>query len=100
MIDNKILTKKLEQLRIDESIAGMSVAITNHEKTIYNQGFGYESAMRPEIPTCPDALYKIASITIRGSNTINSILKRVAIIFNHFAVDIQAHMVCHLLKSF
>ena len=63
MLNAQILTEKLEQLRIRENIAGMSVAVTDREKVIYNQGFGFESAMRPEIPTCPDALYKIASIT-------------------------------------
>lgn len=44
-------------------MAGMSVAVTGGEKIIYKQGFGFESAMRPEVPAYADAMFKIASIT-------------------------------------
>lgn len=63
MFDEKQFTEYLEKLRMENNVAGMSVAITDCEKIIYKQGFGFESAMRPEIPTYPDALYKIASMT-------------------------------------
>ena len=63
MLDVKVLTEKLEQLRIDDCVAGMSVAITDGDKMIYNQGFGFENAMRPEVPAYADALFKIASMT-------------------------------------
>jgi CubicO group peptidase (beta-lactamase class C family) len=32
-------------------------------ETIYKAGFGFESALRPDVPAYPDAMYKIASMT-------------------------------------
>ena len=63
MLDSKMLTQILENLRTEKRIAGMSVAVTDVNGTIYKAGFGYESALRPEVPTYPDAMYKIASMT-------------------------------------
>lgn len=63
MFDQKKLTEYLEELRVENRVAGMSVAVTDCEKIIYKQGFGFENAMRPEVPTYPDAMYKIASMT-------------------------------------
>lgn len=63
MLNSKLLTERIEQLRIENNIAGMSVAVTDINGTIYKAGFGYENALRPEVPTYPDAMYKIASMT-------------------------------------
>lgn len=63
MFNEKQFTEYLEKLRQEHRVAGMSVAITDGEKIIYKQGFGFESAMRPEVPAYADAMYKIASMT-------------------------------------
>ena len=63
MLDLELLTEKLEEIRIKNNIAGMSVAVTDFNGTIYKKGFGFENALRPEVPTYPDAMYKIASMT-------------------------------------
>ena len=63
MFNEKEFTEYLEKLREEHRVAGMSVAITDGEKIIYKQGFGFESAMRPEVPAYADALFKIASMT-------------------------------------
>ncbi|MBQ7767763.1 MAG: serine hydrolase [Oscillospiraceae bacterium] len=63
MLDFKLLTEKIEEIRIKNNIAGMSVAVTDINGTIYKKGFGFENALRPEVPTYPDAMYKIASMT-------------------------------------
>ena len=63
MLDFSLLTGKIEEYRVKHNVAGMSVAITDLNKTIYKAGFGYENALRPEVATYPDALYKIASMT-------------------------------------
>lgn len=63
MLNSKLLTERIEQLRLENNIAGMSVAVTDINGTIYKAGFGYENALRPEVPTYPDAMYKIASMT-------------------------------------
>ena len=39
------------------------MAVTDCHKVIYKQSFGFENAMRPEVPTHPDTLYVIASMT-------------------------------------
>lgn len=57
------MTEKLEQLRIENKIAGMAVAVTDREKVIYSAGFGFDSAVRPDVPAFPNAMYKIASVT-------------------------------------
>lgn len=63
MFDDKQFTEYLEKLRVEHRVAGMSVAITDGDKIIYKQGFGFESAMRPEVPAYADAIFKIASMT-------------------------------------
>jgi CubicO group peptidase (beta-lactamase class C family) len=63
MFNEKQFTEYLEKVREENHVAGMSVAITDGEKIIYKQGFGFESAMRPEVPAYADALFKIASMT-------------------------------------
>ena len=63
MLNTKLLAEKLEQIRRNNHIAGLSVAVTDVNGVLYKAGFGFENAMRPEIPTYPDAMYKIASMT-------------------------------------
>ncbi len=63
MLDTKAVTEALEKIRIENNIAGMSVAVTDVNGTIYKAGFGFENAIRPEVRTYPDAMYKIASMT-------------------------------------
>lgn len=63
MFNEKALTEALEKMRLENNVAGMSVAVTDNSKMVYNQGFGYENALRPEVPTYLDAMYKIASMT-------------------------------------
>jgi len=63
MLDFEILTEKIEEIRIKNNIAGMSVAVTDVNGVLYKAGFGCENTLRPDIPTYPDALYKIASMT-------------------------------------
>ena len=63
MLDFCLLTEKIEEIRTKNQIAGMSVAVTDVNGTIYKKGFGFENALRPEVPTYPDAMYKIASMT-------------------------------------
>lgn len=63
MLDFKQLTGVIEQYRTENHIAGMSVAVTDINGTVYKEGFGYENALRPQIATYPDAMYKIASMT-------------------------------------
>lgn len=63
MFDQAKLSEYLEECRVAEHVAGMSVAVTDGEKVIYKQGFGFESAMRPDVPAYADALFKIASMT-------------------------------------
>ena len=62
-MDKKILTEKLEQMRVDSCVAGMSVAVTDREKIIYSEGFGVESVERPEVPHGADSMFRIASMT-------------------------------------
>lgn len=63
MLTPKRLTEKIEEIRIKNNIAGMSVAITDVNGVLYKEGFGFENALRPEVRTYPDAMYKIASMT-------------------------------------
>ena len=63
MINEKLLTEMIEKMRVEYNIAGMSVAVTDVNGTLYKAGFGFENSMRPEVPTYPDAMYKIASMT-------------------------------------
>lgn len=63
MLNFELLTEKIEEIRIKNNIAGMSVAVTDVNATVYKKGFGVENVLRPEVPTYPDAMYKIASMT-------------------------------------
>lgn len=59
----KILDDKLEQIFKENTIGGMSVAVTDREKIVYKKGFGVLNVEHPEFLTTPDALYRIASVT-------------------------------------
>ena len=59
----KRLDRIIEEYRVREAIAGISVSVTDKEKTLYSSGFGVESALRPEIGASGGSLYRIASIT-------------------------------------
>ena len=63
MLNQTLLTEQIDKMRLENNIAGMSVAVTDGEKVLYNQGFGFENALRPQVPTYPEAMYKIASMT-------------------------------------
>lgn len=63
MFDKNKLTDILERLRQEHKIAGMAVAVTDREKVIYTEGFGFDSAIRPDVRAYPDGMYKIASVT-------------------------------------
>ena len=57
------LDEKLEQILNENKIAGMSVAITDREKIVYDRGFGIINAEHPEIMTTSDTVYRMASVT-------------------------------------
>ena len=59
----KELDRKLREVLEKNGVAGMAVAVTDREKVIYSNAFGVDSVERPDIPACPSALYRIASIT-------------------------------------
>lgn len=63
MFDETSLTKRLDKILKDNNVAGMSVAVTDKEKTIYQKGFGVESVERPKNFTTPDTIYRLASVT-------------------------------------
>lgn len=63
MFDEKILTEKLEAMRQEGRVAGMAVAVTDCEKTIYNEGFGVETVERPQNGHGADTMFRIASMT-------------------------------------
>ena len=46
-----------------EKVAGMSVAVTDRGKIIYEKGFGAESVERPEVAPSGHSMYRIASIS-------------------------------------
>lgn len=57
------LDRKLQQVLEENRIAGMAVAVTDREKTVYTKAFGVDSVERPQIPADPAAIYRVASIT-------------------------------------
>jgi len=63
VFNEKQFAEYLENLRKEHNVAGMSIAVTDGDKIIYKQGFGFESAMRSEVPAYADAMFKIASMT-------------------------------------
>ncbi len=58
----ELLYKRLNKICEEKNIAGMSVAVTDKEKIVYQQSFGYMDAEK-KIPSIINAKYKIASIT-------------------------------------
>ena len=60
---NAMLDKMLQEIFEKNTIAGMSVAVTDREKVIYQKGFGVESTERLDVPTDVNALYRVASVT-------------------------------------
>ena len=63
MLKAEILTEKIEAMRLDGRVAGMAVAVTDREKTIYNEGFGVETVERPGNGHGADTMFRIASMT-------------------------------------
>lgn len=57
------LERLLEDIRSENHIAGMAVAVTDREKILFARGFGVESIERPEVPVTADSLFRIASVT-------------------------------------
>ena len=53
----------LEDIYREAGVAGMAVAITDREKTIFEKGFGMENAERPNVPVTENSMFRIASIT-------------------------------------
>lgn len=63
MIDFADLHKQIEAWRKQYNVAGISVAITDKEKTLFAEGFGTESVERPVLAVTPETRFKIASIS-------------------------------------
>lgn len=57
------LQEKIEALRKEYNVAGISVAVTDREKTLFAEGFGTESVERPVLAVTPETRFKIASIS-------------------------------------
>lgn len=55
--------EKLEQIRKENHIAGMAVAVTDREKVIWAGAYGVDNAERPHIAADPVSMYRIASVT-------------------------------------
>lgn len=68
--DAKTLSQKLDNIRIDRNIAGMTVAVTDREKILYMQAFGVDNMDRPHIKAEPDSVYRIASVTKMFTGTL------------------------------
>lgn len=69
MLDTAVLSTKIEALRLENNIAGLSLAISDKNGLLYSAGFGVESVERPVLTVQPDTLFKIASI----SKVINAV---------------------------
>ena len=54
---------RIEQIRKERGLAGLSVALTNRERVVYARGFGCESVERPQVACTAHSLYRVASIT-------------------------------------
>lgn len=63
MIDFAKLREQIEIWRKRYNVAGISVAITDKERTLFAEGFGTESVERPVLAVTPDTRFKIASIS-------------------------------------
>lgn len=62
-VDLTDIRSYLENICRDERIAGMAVAVTDREKTLFADGFGVESIERPEVKVTSSSLFRIASVT-------------------------------------
>ena len=63
MVNSDKLTAMIESLRKENNIAGMSVSVTDKNKTLYLCGFGFQNSMMPDVPTYPEANYRVCSVT-------------------------------------
>lgn len=63
MLDFANLSRQIEAWRKQYNVAGISVAVTDREKTLFAEGFGIESAERPILTVTTDTRFKIASIS-------------------------------------
>lgn len=63
MIDFVDLREQIESCRKQYNVAGISVAVTDREKTLLAEGFGTESVERPVLSVTPETRFKIASIS-------------------------------------
>lgn len=62
-MDIEGLRQQTEALRKQYNVAGISVAVTDKEKTLFAEGFGIESVERPVLTVTPQTRFKIASIS-------------------------------------
>lgn len=62
-LDQAALTNRLRIFSIENKVAGMTVAVTDGEKIIYNQGFGVDSVDNPDVLASADSVYRIASVS-------------------------------------
>lgn len=63
MIDFVELREQIEIWHKQYNVAGISVAVTDRERTLFAEGFGVESVERPVLTVTPDTRFKIASIS-------------------------------------
>ena len=63
MIDFVSLPEQIEAWRKQYNVAGISVAVTDKERTLFAEGFGVESVERPVLTVTPATRFKIASIS-------------------------------------
>ena len=63
MVDFTILSQQIEALRKQYQVAGISVAVTDKDQTLFAQGFGTESVERPFLQVTTQTRFKIASIS-------------------------------------
>ena len=63
MVDFTKLAEQIEILRNQYNVAGISVAVTDKEKTLFAEGFGVESVERPVLTVTTETRFKIASIS-------------------------------------
>ncbi len=63
MIDFVRLREQIEIWRKQYNVAGISVAVTDRERTLFAEGFGVESVERPVLTVTPATRFKIASIS-------------------------------------
>ena len=76
----KIIEKKLKTLFEENSIAGLSVAITDKDGIVARYNFGCESIERPNVFVDEKTLYRIASVSkiFTGITLMNIVEKGLA----------------------